>query len=70
MAQIPLLSPSSFVYVILRSVANLLGEHVEEVFQGIARMPQISSVVLDLMSRLLFYTFENSKDIPILDKRR
>ena len=47
MAQIPPLSPSSFVNVILRFIANLLGKHVEEVFQEIARMPQISSVVLD-----------------------
>ena len=70
MAQIPPLSPSSFVHVILRSVANLSGEHVKEVFQGIARMPQIWSVVLDQMSRLLFDMFDDSMDVPIPGKRR
>ena len=48
---------------ILRSLTNLPGEHVEEVFQGIARMPQISSVVLDCMPRLLSDMFEDSRDV-------
>ena len=70
MPQIPPLSLSSFVHVILRTVANLLDEHVEEVFRGIARMPQISSVVLDWMSILLFDIFEDSKNVSILGKKR
>jgi hypothetical protein len=44
---------------ILRLIANLPEEHVEEVFQGIARMSAISSVVLDCMSGLLSDMFEN-----------
>ena len=46
---------------ILRSIANLLSEHVEEVFQGIARMTQILSVVLNHM--LLSNMFEDSRDV-------
>ena len=48
---------------ILRSIANLPDEHVEEVFQGTARMPQISSVVLDHMAGLLSDMFEDSRDV-------
>ena len=38
---------------ILRSIANFLDECVEEVFQGIARIAPISSVILDRMAGLL-----------------
>ena len=48
---------------ILRSIANLPDEHVEEVFQGTSRMPQISSVVLDRMAGLLSDMFEDSRDV-------
>ena len=70
MARIHPLSSSSFVHVILWSIANLQGKHVKEVFQGIARMLQISSVLLDWMSMLLFDMLEDSKNVPVLDKRR
>jgi hypothetical protein len=36
---------------------------VEEVFQGIARMPQISNVVLDRMAWLLSDIVEDSRDV-------
>ena len=48
---------------ILRSIANLSGEHMKEVFQGIARMPQTSSVVLDRMAGLLSDMFKDSRDV-------
>jgi hypothetical protein len=48
---------------ILRSIANLPEEHVEEVFQDIARMLAISSVVLDRMSCLLSDMFEDFRDV-------
>ena len=48
---------------ILRFVANLSDEHVEEVFQGIIRMPHISSVVLDCMAWLLSDIFEDSRNV-------
>ena len=55
---------------ILRSVANLPGEPVEEVFQSIARMPQISSVVLDRMAKLLSHMFEDSRDVVFFRQGR
>ena len=69
MAQIPPLLPSFFVYMILRSIANLLGEHVEKAFQGIARMLHISNIVLDWMLRLLFDMFKDSRNVIILGER-
>lgn len=49
MAELPSLPHNISAQEILRSVANLPNEHVEEVFQEISRMPQIFSVVLDSM---------------------
>jgi hypothetical protein len=69
MAQILPLPPSSSVHAIMRSVANLLGKHVEEVFRGIARTLQILNIVLDRISRLMSDMFEDSRDTPILGKR-
>ena len=63
MAGIPTFMHDNSTKEILRSIANLPGEHVEEVFQGVARMPQISSVVLDRMAGLLFDMFEESRDV-------
>ena len=63
MAGIPSFPYYTSAQEILRSIANLPGEHVKEVFQGIARMPQISSVVLDRMARLLSDMFEDSKGV-------
>ena len=63
MAGIPTFPHDTSTEEILRSIANLPGEHVEEVFQGIARMPQISSVVLDRMAGPLSDKFEDSRDI-------
>ena len=68
MAQIPPLLPSSFVHVILRSVANVLSEHVEKVFQGIARMSHTSNFILDQMSGMLSHMFEDSRDVLITAK--
>ena len=59
MAEIPSLSHGTYVQEILRSIVNLLGEHVEEVFQRIAIMPQISSFVLECMEGLL----SDSRDV-------
>jgi hypothetical protein len=63
MTEIPSFPYHTFAQEILRSIANLSDEHVEEVFQGIARMPQISSVVLDRMVGLLSDIFEDSMDV-------
>ena len=53
MARIPPFPRCTLAQQILRSIANLPDKHVEEVFQGIARMPQISSVVLDRMTNIV-----------------
>ena len=55
MARIPSFPHYTSIQEILRSIANLPGEHVEEVFQGIARMLQVSSVLLDLMVGTSFF---------------
>jgi hypothetical protein len=53
---------------ILKFIANLSGAHVEEVFQGIARMPQISSVVLDRILGLSSDMFEDFRDALLLSR--
>ena len=53
---------------ILKFIANFPDEHVEEVFQGTTKMPQISSVVLDRMEGLLSDMFEDSKDVLFLSR--
>ena len=52
----------------MRLVANLPEDHVEEVFQGVARMPQISSCVLNRMAHVMSDIFEDSREAPISDK--
>lgn len=63
MAEIPSFLHHTSAQEILRSVANLSDFDVEEVFLGIGRMPQISSVVLDRMAGLLTDIFEDSRDV-------
>jgi hypothetical protein len=61
MVELPSISHYTFAQEILRSIAKLAGTYVKEVFQSIARMLQISSVVLDRMVGLLSDMFEDSK---------
>lgn len=53
---------STSVEKIMRLVANLPDNCVEEVFQGIGRMPQITSVALHQMANVLTDIFQESKE--------
>jgi len=55
---------------IMRLVANLPDARVEEVFQGIGRMPQITSCVLSRMANLMSDMFEESRVAPVPSTRR
>jgi hypothetical protein len=54
----------------MRLVANLSDNRVEKVFQGVARMPQISSHVLNRIANVMSDIFEDSKEAPIVEERR
>lgn len=55
---------------IMRLVANLPDDRVEEVFQGVGRMPQITSCVLSRMANLMSDMFEESRVAPVPSPRR
>lgn len=55
---------------IMRMVANLPDDRVEEVFQGVGRMPQITSHVLNHMAKVMSDIFEKSREAPIPGRRR
>lgn len=55
---------------IMRLVANLPDDCVEEVFQGVGRMPQITSCVLSRMAKLMSDMFEESRVAPVPSTRR
>jgi hypothetical protein len=55
---------------IMRLVANLPDARVEEVFQGVGRMPQITSCVLSRMAKVMSNMFEESRVAPVPSTRR
>ena len=55
---------------IMRLVANLPDDRVEEVFQGVGRMPQITSSVLNRMANVMSDMFEESREVPVPSTRR
>ena len=55
---------------ILRLVANLPDDRVAEVFQGVGRMPQITSCVLSRMANLMSDMFEETRVAPVPSTRR
>ena len=69
MGQMPNHDPPS-VSKIMMLVANLPDERVEEVFQGVARLPQISSHVLNRMANVMSDMYADSREAPIPHKRR
>ena len=69
MGQMPNHDPPS-VPEIMMLVAKLPDERVEEVFQGVARLPQISSYVLNRMAIVMSDMYANSREAPILHKWR
>lgn len=69
MGQMPNHDPPS-VPEIMMLVANLPDERVEEVFQGVARLPQISSHVLNRMANVMSDMYADSREAPIPHKRR
>ena len=61
MGQMPNHDPPS-VPEIMMLVANLPDERVEEVFQGVARLPQISSHVLNRMTNVMSDMYADSRE--------
>ena len=61
-------SPS--VEEIVMLVANMPDELVPEVFQQVARLPAISSHVLNRMANVMADMYEQSREAPILHKRQ
>ena len=55
---------------IMTLVANLPDARVEEVFQGVGRMPQITSCVLSRMANVMSNMFEESRVAPVPSTRR
>lgn len=55
---------------IMRLVANLPKDHVEEVFEGVGRMPQITLPVLNRMAKVMSDIFEESREATIVGTRR
>jgi hypothetical protein len=55
---------------VLRAVANMADAQVEQVFQGISLMPQISSSVLGKMSELFTDLFQHSRDLSSEEELR